>query len=349
MKLFTFSAAVFLATAQDPEFNPSLDGQSFKITIVQASGYVDVDPSADDGFSGYVIDMISSVAKRAKFEYTLQLPSGHGINCSPTLDPNSADGAYGSEYVAAYLCGQNDALGPVPVTYQTDMYWSMFYVTNQRQLAGKFSLPFKPPTHGLTMYGTATGINNFQDLIGQQETGKQGKACVGGNTAYANWLADAMPALQTIEILNTEAGVDEALASGKCTVVINAEHAAVHFVRYHYEREECEINGKPVGIIGDGLEYGLTQMAIGFNENVTETTVRAMSYWLNDIMTCSSNDPDCSESLYAAWIENFGRGDACGYIANPASEYTSRGAIIGTITGYTIASLAIIRLLASNA
>ena len=99
-----------------------------------------------------------------------------------------------------------------------DMYWSMFYVTKQRQLTGKFSLPFKPPTRGLTMYGTATGIKNFEDLIAQQKSGKQEAAWVGGNTAYANWLADAMPDLKTMDVLDTEADVDEALASGKCTV-----------------------------------------------------------------------------------------------------------------------------------
>ena len=105
----------------DPQFSTSLDGKVFKITLVQENGLVNIIPSADDGFSGYVIGMVSGVAEKAKFEYTLQLPSSYGNNFSLTLDHNSSDGAYGSVYAAAYLCGQNDVIGTVPVTYQMMM------------------------------------------------------------------------------------------------------------------------------------------------------------------------------------------------------------------------------------
>ena len=126
-------------------------------------------------------------------------------------------------YASSYLCGQNDVIGPgdIPEESQTDMYWSMYYVTTSRQLAGKFSVPFKPPTQGLTMYGTQTGVGGFGDLITQQKDDKVGAACIGGNTAYAAWLANALPDLQTIEIENTEAAADEALESGICLSLIH--------------------------------------------------------------------------------------------------------------------------------
>jgi len=348
----TYAAAVaFLATAQTQTpvmGSVPLEGQSFTITVVEAEGYVEVDPTSDSGFKGYVIDMIADVAAKAKFDYTLKLPSGAGSDCVPQLGNNDENAtAYDPVYAAAYLCGQNDVLEPYSVLeeYQTDMYWSMYYVTNARQLAGKFSLPFKPPTRGLTMYGTATGINNFNDLIGQQQTGKIGPACVGGNTAYAEWLATAMPDLDTVDVLNTNDGFEEALEAGTCTVLINAEHAAAQFVKSHYDKGTCEINGEPVGIIGDGLEYGLTQMAVGFSEATPEETVRAISYWLNDLMTCAPNAPECGGSLYGSWVENFGSLEACGYVASPVNVY-SASSVVGTIVGFAITAFAIVGLLA---
>lgn len=339
------AAVAFLATTTAE--SPSLEGQPFSITVVQADGFVEVDPTSDSGFSGYVVDMIANVAAKANFEYTLKLPSGAGSDCTPQLGGDENATAYDSAYAAAYLCGQNDVLEPdvVPVEYQTDMYWSMYYVTNTRQLAGKFSLPFKPPTRGLTMYGTATGINNFNDLIGQQQSGKIGPACVGGNTAYAEWLATAMPDLQTVDVLNSNDGFEEALEAGTCTVLINAEHAAAQFVKSHYDKGTCEINGDPVGIIGDGLEYGLTQMAVGFSDATPEAIVRAISYWLNALMTCAPNDPECDGSLYGSWVENFGSLEACGYVASPVNVY-SASSVVGTIVGFAITAFAIVGLLA---
>jgi len=285
----------------------------------------------DGEFSGYIIDMIESVASKAGFTYDLLLPSGYGDNCPSVLDANytAEDGSnstavdpYNAVYASSYLCGQNDVIGPgdIPEESQTDMYWSMYYVTTARQLAGKFSVPFKPPTQGLTMYGTQTGVGSFGDLITQQKEGTVGPACIGGNTAYAKWLAKALPELQTVEIENTEAGADAALQAGTCTVIINAEHAALKFVYSHFLEGGCEIDGNPVGIIGEGLQYGLTQMAIGFNDNVDEDTVRIISYWMNELMTCAPNDPACSGSLYASWLGKFGTADLCGYVSDPVPE-----------------------------
>jgi hypothetical protein len=103
------------------------------------------------------------------------------------------------------------------------------------------------------MYGTATDVRSFDDLMGQQKNGSMGPACVGANTAYANWLESAMPSLQTVAVVNTEDAFRQALVDGKCTVLINAEHAAYHFVKNSALKDSCEIDGTPVGIIGDGL------------------------------------------------------------------------------------------------
>jgi len=360
------ATTLFAVAASADSLDPtSLNGESFKITLVEADGFVNSE-AGDGEFSGYIIDMIESVAKKAGFEYDLLLPSGYGEDCASVLDANytapeegsnsttaAAVDPYNAVYASSYLCGQNDVIGPgdIPEESQTDMYWSMYYVTTSRQLAGKFSVPFKPPTQGLTMYGTQTGVGSFGDLITQQKDGKVGEACIGGNTAYAAWLANALPDLQTFEIENTEAGADEALESGKCTVIINAEHAALKFVYSHFLKGGCKIDGKPVGIIGEGLQYGLTQMAIGFNDNVPEDTIRVISYWMNDLMTCAPNDEDCGGSLYASWLGKFGTSNLCGYVSDPVSDNAeflpsdvsgSSAIAVSTIAGSVTAFAAIV-------
>ncbi|OEU21528.1 hypothetical protein FRACYDRAFT_235153 [Fragilariopsis cylindrus CCMP1102] len=345
------TATLFAVAASEALDPTSLNGESFKITLVEADGFVNSE--ADGEFSGYIIDMIESVAKKAGFEYDLLLPSGYGDNCPSILDANylgfnanavdylktAGVDPYNAVYASSYLCGQNDVIGPgdIPEESQTDMYWSMYYVTTSRQLAGKFSVAFKPPTQGLTMYGTQTGVGSFEDLITQQKDDKVGAACIGGNTAYAAWLANALPDLQTIEIENTEAAAEKALESGKCTVIINAEHAALKFVNAHFLKGKCKIDGKPVGIIGEGLQYGLTQMAIGFNDNVPEDTIRVISYWMNDLMTCAPNDEGCGGSLYASWLAKFGTSDACGYVSDPEPSDMSGSSAITTVATTVVA------------
>jgi hypothetical protein len=188
------------------------------------------------------------------------------------------------------------------------------------------------------MYGTATGVESFDDLMGQQKDGSIGPACVGANTAYANWLADAMPNLQTVDVINTEDGFRQALVDGNCTVLINAEHAAYHFIKNSAAKDSCEIDGTPVGIIGDGLSYGLTQMAIGFNSDTPPETIDAISYYLNELMTCAPNTDGCDGSLYTSWIKNAGTGNDCGYNGSGGGDSSttdkSSGGYTDTIIGY---------------
>ena len=127
--------------AQDAPTFP--DGTSFKITVIEADGFVEKD---DDGTysSGYVVDMIKTVSKAANFDYELIGPSGLGPNCNPQLMADT-EGVGSATYASQYLCGQNDVLNGdvVPATSQTGMYRSMYFVSAPRQVAGLFSLSFK--------------------------------------------------------------------------------------------------------------------------------------------------------------------------------------------------------------
>lgn len=316
MKVISIAVAalvVGLARAQDA---PVLeDGTTFGITVIKAEGFVEKSDAGE--YQGYVIDMIKAVAALANFDYDLYTPSGFGSGCSPKLDAtsNSTEGVRGEAYESAYLCGQADALegDVVPTDYQTDMYWSMYFVTTGRQLAGQFSLPFKPPFGGLTMYGTETGIEDIDALIVKQAAGDVGPACVGDNTAYANFLADALPDLDTVGVPNTDDGFLGGMQNGTCTVAINAEHAAVHFVKSRFDSDTCEVGGKPIGVIGAGLKYGLTQMAVGFGKNTSQTVVDTISYHLNALMTCAPGSDGCDDGLYESWKDWAGTGAECGH------------------------------------
>ena len=315
--------AALAATVRALDPLPQLDGKAFKITVVVENGFVG---KKDDSYEGYVIDMIDNVSTLANFTYELKTPSGFGSQCSPAVDelvdPAASNAPYGSAYESEYLCGQDDVLDTkISDDYKTDMYWGMYYVTTDRQTQGKFSLPFKPPFQGLTMYGTATGIRDFPDLVSQQASGKQGPACVGENTAYANSLTNSIPDLETVGVTNTDAAFLAAMMTGTCDVAINAEHAARHFIHSRKESNTCKnLDGKTFSVIGTGLKYGLTQMAIGISNDVPEETIRTINFWLNTLMTCNPDECPLDGSFDKSWKKWVGYDDQCSGTAATSSS-----------------------------
>jgi len=126
-------------TIQDP---PNLQGAHFKITALEESGFLDIQENEEDdgsslSYSGYLIDMIQSIAQpdRANFTYTLLPPSGYGSLCVPQLEPGSESSlAYDKSYRTQYNCGASDTNDlPLMTNYSTDMYLGMYYVTPSRQ------------------------------------------------------------------------------------------------------------------------------------------------------------------------------------------------------------------------
>ena len=84
MKSFCTTAAIIIGAlavqvVQAQPDPPTLSGQTFKITLIEADGFVTIDDTAPDGYSGYIIDMIANVAAAADFKYELSLPSGFGF------------------------------------------------------------------------------------------------------------------------------------------------------------------------------------------------------------------------------------------------------------------------------
>ena len=261
------SAAATTAAAIPLPPEPSLAGQSFKITIVENLDYLVRVTKPDDGnptrdqISGYMIDMIESVAAMAGFEYELFLPSGYGPSCVDGIDvnvngtANNTDASsvpYAKKYRSQFNCGQEDVLDTTRTVARTDMYWSLYYVSTPRQRWNQFTIPYRPPGDGaLTMYGTATDVADIHDMIVQQQAfGKQKPVCLGASTAYGAYLKEALPDLQVYETPNTNAGFLQGIRDGHCEAIVNAYPYATDFIAERRERGECQINGKPIGVIG---------------------------------------------------------------------------------------------------
>ncbi|KAL7532260.1 hypothetical protein ACHAWF_009679 [Thalassiosira exigua] len=236
---------------------PSLAGSKFKITIIENLDYLvkvnkeeDGNPTKDQ-ITGYMKDMIDGVAKKAGFEYELFLPSGYGPSCVGRISVNNTDDAYATKFRSQFNCGQEDVIEDDRNVAKTDMYWSLYYVSTPRQRWNQFTLPYKPPGQGaLTMYGTATDVADIYDMIEQQKAGMQKPICIGESTAYGAYLKNALKDLQVYETPNTNAGFLEGLRGGHCETIINAYPYALDFIATQYDKNECEINEMPIGVIG---------------------------------------------------------------------------------------------------
>jgi len=207
-------------------------------------------------------------------------------------------------------CGQEDVFNG-----DSDMYWSLYYITPFRQLRNAFSIPYKPPSNGaLTMYGIGSGVSGFEDLVEQQKEGNQGPICLGESTAYGNYLKGAFPEMKYVEVPNTDEGALQGMKDGNCTITANAYPYALDFIANRYEAGECEIQNKSVGLIGQPLGFGLSQFGVGVSDSLPDEVVRAISYWLNTLMTCAPGvqEDDCEtksgKSLYEQYTA-YGRSD----------------------------------------
>jgi len=105
---------------------------------------------------------------------------------------------------------------------------------------------------------------------------------------------------------------------------INSYIYATDFISERFRRGECEVNGNPIGIIGNTLGYGLNQYAVGIGWHISPEVTTTISYWMNVLMACAPGDPNGScptESggsfydLYSYY--NVSDPSVCGYQNDP--------------------------------
>lgn len=236
------------STAQTFEELPSLQGQHLRITVVEEGTFLVV-TQKDDGsrsFSGYLIDMMDAISRRANFTYELLTPSGYGSTCRPQITETQNISSYlpfSSHYFNQYNCATSDVTERFSntVPFQpTDLYLGMFYVTKERLLRNYFTVPFSPPYKGTpAMFGTAVRIPSIEELVEQQKTGIQPAACIMGSTATLDSLRESAPDLQIREFLGTEQALYESIWSGECPIHIFDAPIAAQFVHRRHALGEC--------------------------------------------------------------------------------------------------------------
>mmetsp|Transcript_23537 Transcript_23537/g.44765 ORF Transcript_23537/g.44765 Transcript_23537/m.44765 type:complete len:858 (-) Transcript_23537:181-2754(-) len=329
---------------------PQLDGQHFRITALQEHGFLDIYDDDVDGsirYSGYLIDMLEALARpeRGNFTYTLLPPSGYGSLCVPRLNASNVSDeqqpqqdplAYDAQFRTQYNCGASDVNDQPLQATTTDMYLGMYYVTPSRQVQNQFTLPFVPPFSGtLAMFGTATGIASFDALQELQALGVQPAACAPAGTALIDFLPAAYPGLNVKGLFGGEDEVLQAFRDGTCSVYITDGPIAAQFVLRRSRRDECIANGKPIGVIGEPMGFGLSHYAIGVRRDVDPAVVDTLSYWINVLMSCNPLDPEggCTDGNLATFYEGRGGdGTECDYVLFPTSEeILNPWAIVGIV------------------
>ena len=232
---------------------PHLNGAHFRITVLEEKGFLDIEDDEITGsvsFSGYLIDMLKALSKeeRGNFSYTLLPPSGYGSLCVPRLDnttQSAAAKAYDASYRTQYNCGASDVNDlPLMTNYSTEIYLGMYYVTPARQLENQFTVPFVPPYSGtLAMFGTATGIPNFEALVEQQKAGLQPEACAPGGTALIDFVAKSYPGIKVKGVFGDEDDIYQAFLDGTCQIFITDGPIAAQFVLRRSRKGECKADG----------------------------------------------------------------------------------------------------------
>lgn len=250
--IFSWGLLLSTAVAQQAAL-PQLNGQHFRISVLEEKGFLDVNEAVigDETelyYSGYLIDMLEALARpsRANFTYTLLPPSGYGSLCNPQLEPNSTtDDAYNALYRTQYNCGASDVNDVPLLPTSTDMYLGMYYVTPSRQLTNHFTIPFLPPFSGtLAMFGTATGIADFDNLVEQQKQGLQPAACAPGGSALITEVANSFPGIQLKDLYGGEDVITAAFQDGTCEIYIFDGPLAASYVLRRQQEDECMANGK---------------------------------------------------------------------------------------------------------
>jgi hypothetical protein len=215
------------------------------------------------------------------------------------------------------------------------------------RLQNQFTIPFLPPYSGtLAMYGTAMGIPSFEALVEQQKSGLQAAACVPAGTAVVNFVQESFPGIQLEEVfVENESQLYEMFNDGTCEIYINDRPMAAHFVLEQRRQDSCLANGKPIGVIGAPMEYGLSHYAIGIRRDIDREVSDTLSYWMNVLMSCNPLDPSgpCPDGNLATFFEGVaGTGDECGYVLFPATDGGLSGLAITGIVFATVVFVVVI-------
>jgi hypothetical protein len=99
-------------------------------------------------------------------------------------------------------------------------------------------------------------------------------------------------------------------------------------------------NGKPIGVIGEPMNFGLSHYAIGIQRDLPVEVANTLSYWINVLMACNPRDAEgaCPDGNLATFFEGRGgTGSECGYVLYPPTD--SNGLGVGPIVSIVLAAV----------
>ena len=112
-----------------------------------------------------------------------------------------------------------------------------------------------------------------------------------------------------------------------CDVLIIDSPDAKQWVNQFLMKNMCTTDdGKPIGVIGEPMGYGLNYYAIGVGNHVPSDTVNTLSYWMNVMMTCVPGSTECPDGNFYTFYKSHnmgGDGSECGYVDYPVTAATT--------------------------
>ena len=244
---------------------PSLSGYHLRITAIEQPDYFEIQQDWDGSYlySGYLVDILTALARedRGNFTYELLTPSGYGEGCTPqlsrgissinnteafaTTEPLSNKSVYDISYRTQFTCGEGDindmSLWDNGTGVVTDLLWGSYYITPERLLKQKFTVPFSPPTRvTLGMMGAVTHVRDLQDVADNHASDYA--MCAFAGTAYMVALETSFPQLNFRGITYTE-DLHDVFTTGTCDIVVADYPSLTVMVRDFSQQNRCLVNG----------------------------------------------------------------------------------------------------------
>lgn len=183
-----------------------------------------------------------------------------------TININDHPDAYHERYQQNFNCGEADVNDRPLSAYSTDIYWGMYYMTPERLKVNTFTIPFAPPDQStLGMMGTATHIHSIPGLAASNP--HKYAVCAFEGTAYKTQLEQTFPQLN-VQGVPFSGDMYQAFNDGTCDILIDAYPFLKKYVKRLYDKGQCKTKEeeKPIGVIGDPLEYGLNYFSFGISQ-----------------------------------------------------------------------------------
>ena len=150
--------------------------------------------------------------------------------------------AYDGIYRTQFQCGESDVHDSyIGDAILTDIYLGTYYITPERLLKNKFTIPYSPPMRAtLGMMGAVTHVRDIHDLA--KNFASVYSVCAFSETAYMDKLLLAFPELD-IRGISYHDDLHQVFSDGTCDILISPSPELAAIVRRLSLNGQCLVNG----------------------------------------------------------------------------------------------------------